>query len=283
VKKKLLGLYSLKYNPFSPEVPTEALYPSGAIESFCWRIEHQIGEGGFAMISGDPGTGKSATLRILTDRLDRIREVKVGLLSRPQASVADFYREMGALFGVGLSPHNRWNGAKLLREKWQTHIEASLSRPVLIIDEAQETLTTVLSELRLLSSTALDSRSILSVILAGDQRLSQRLQEPELLPIASRIRSRLRTEAASSKQLRESLTHLLEHAGNPNLIDSIVLDALCEHAVGTYRVLMNMANDLLVLAVRREAPHIDQQLFFEAFTLEPPPGGSTKKHRKTKR
>jgi hypothetical protein len=47
--KKLLSLYSLKFNPFSPEVPTSALWSAPSIESFCWRIEQQIGEGGFAL------------------------------------------------------------------------------------------------------------------------------------------------------------------------------------------------------------------------------------------
>jgi hypothetical protein len=46
-----------------------------------------------------------------------------------------------------------------------------------------------------LASADLDSRSILTIILAGDQRLAARLEEPDLLPIASRMRSRLRLEA----------------------------------------------------------------------------------------
>ena len=203
MKKKLLALYSLKFNPFSADIPTSALFPTPATESFCWRIENQVGEGGFALVSGEPGSGKSAALRILSDRLSALQDVMVGLLSRPQASILDFYRELGYLFGVALSPHNRWNGAKTLREKWQAQIEASLYRPVLIIDEAQEMNTSVFSELRLLSSTHLDSRSILLVILAGDSRLTDRLHHTDLLPIASRIRTRLRLEPATAQQLRD--------------------------------------------------------------------------------
>jgi len=53
---RLLALYGLKWNPFSPELPIEALFVPPRIENFCWRIEHaQIREGGFAMIHGDPG------------------------------------------------------------------------------------------------------------------------------------------------------------------------------------------------------------------------------------
>jgi type II secretory pathway predicted ATPase ExeA len=268
MKKKLLALYSLKFNPFSADIPTSALFPTPAIESFCWRIENQVGEGGFALVSGEPGSGKSAALRILSDRLSTLQDVMVGLLSRPQASILDFYRELGYLFGVALSPHNRWNGAKALREKWQAQIEASLYRPVLIIDEAQEMNTAVFSELRLLSSTNLDSRSILLVILAGDSRLTDRLHHTDLLPVASRIRTRLRMEPATPQQLRECLAHLLAKAGNPNLMNAPVQNALCEHAAGNYRLLVNMANELLALALSRELPQIDEKLFFEAFDMQ---------------
>lgn len=158
-------------------MPASSLWTSPRIESFCWRIEQQIGEGGFALALGDPGSGKSAALRILVERLSPLRDLSVGVLSRPQAQVADFYRELGHLFAVPLSPHNRWNSAKILREKWLAHIEGSLYRPVLLIDEAQEMNSAVFCELRLLSSVELDSRCILTIVLCGDHRLTHRLEE----------------------------------------------------------------------------------------------------------
>lgn len=271
MKKKLLAVYGLKYNPFSPEIPTQGLFLSPPIESFCWRIEHQLAEGGFAQVVGDPGTGKSAVLRILTGRLADLRDVTVGILTRPQASVPDFYRELGALFGVPLSPHNRWAGAKVLREKWQSHIESSLYRPVLLIDEAQDMNTTVFSELRLLASADLDSRSILTVILAGDNRLADKLQTPDLLPIGSRMRARLRTEYATPQGLRECLMHVLKKAGNPSLMTADLMSTICDHAAGNYRVLMNMANEMLAAAVRGELSQLDEKLFLEVFAIDPKP------------
>ena len=51
MNRKLLALYGLKYNPFSPEVPNEALHVTPAIDHFCWRIETQlVNEGGFALV-----------------------------------------------------------------------------------------------------------------------------------------------------------------------------------------------------------------------------------------
>jgi type II secretory pathway predicted ATPase ExeA len=271
MSKRLLNLYSLKFNPFSSQAPVTALWTPPPIQSFCWRIEQQIGEGGFALVAGDPGVGKSAALRLLSEHLKGLRDLCVGILTRPQAKMADFYRELGHLFGVPLSPHNRWNSSKALREKWLAHIEAAFYRPVLIIDEAQEMNSLIFSELRLLASADLDSRSILTIILAGDQRLAARLEEPELLPLASRMRSRLRLEALPPKQLQDCLNHLLKAAGNPRLLSASLIQTLCEHAAGNLRLLMNMANDLLLAASQQEREAIDEKLYFEVFSLDPKP------------
>src|SRR5271170_2759497 len=165
MNKTLLALYGLKWNPFAPAVPASALHVGSRIDSFRRRVTHLAAEGGFALVTGEPGTGKSATLRILADHLAGQRDVKVCMISRPQANIADFYREMGELFGVELRPHNRFAGAKILRQRWQAHIQATLSRPVLVVDEAQEMQSSVLAELRLLTSADLDSNILLTGVL----------------------------------------------------------------------------------------------------------------------
>ncbi len=104
MNNKMLALYGLKWNPFTHNVPTEALHVTPRLESFCWRVQQLAGDGGFALVTGAPGCGKSAALRILAASLATQRDVSVGVISRPQANIADFYREMGELFGVELRP-----------------------------------------------------------------------------------------------------------------------------------------------------------------------------------
>jgi type II secretory pathway predicted ATPase ExeA len=68
--RKLQALFGLKFNPFSPDIPIEALFVYDELESFLWRMENIfINEGGFSLITGESGRGKSATLRLLESKL----------------------------------------------------------------------------------------------------------------------------------------------------------------------------------------------------------------------
>jgi type II secretory pathway predicted ATPase ExeA len=275
MNKKLLALYGLKWNPFSPELPTEALFLDAKIENFCWRIEQAlVREGGFALISGDPGSGKSVVLRLLAERLAQLPEIQVAAISHPSANLADFYREMGDLFAVELRPHNRWGGFKVLRERWAAHLESTLLRPVLLIDEAQEMAPTVLNELRLLASARFDSRSLLSVVFAGDGRFTVKLRREELLPLGSRIRARLHMEYASREELLACLKHLQTTAGNASLMTPELMATLCDHAVGNYRVLTAMAAELLANAAQQEITQLDEKLYLQVFGT---PAAATRK------
>ncbi len=266
MSQTLLALYGLKWNPFSQELPTEALRITRPVEDFLWRIEHQhVREGGFALIHGDPGTGKSVALRLLSERLERLTDVTVAALNHPQSNLADFYRELGELFGVELKPHNRWGGFKSLRERWLTHLEGTRLRPVLLIDEAQEMAPATLSELRLLASTRFDSRPLLGVVLVGDSRLTDKLKGEELLPLGSRIRIRLAMEYASREELAACLSHLLSTSGNAKLMTPPLQQALCDHAAGNYRILTTMAAQLLAAAAQRQLDQLDEKLYFEVF------------------
>lgn len=262
---KLVSLYGLKFHPFRPDIPMEALYTTPAVDSFVRRIELGVADGGFAMLTGDPGTGKSIAMRLLAERLRRLPDVLVGTVEHPQSRVSDFYRELGDVFNIPLSSHNRWASFKTLRLRWSEHIATSRCRPILLIDEAQETLSTVFNELRILASKDLDSKQLLCVVFAGDARLPERLRSPELLPLGSRLRRRLQLDYASRDELLACLDHLLTAAGNPSLMTSELRVTLADHAAGNYRVLMNLADELLATGIERELPRLDEKLFLEVF------------------
>ena len=173
------------------------------------------------------------------------------------------------------SPAHRWGGFKALRERWLAHLEGTLLRPVLLIDEAQEMHPAVLSELRLLSSMQFDSKTLLTVVFAGDARLNNKLRRDELLPLGSRIRTRLVMEYADRNELMACLKHLLATAGNASLMTPALMQTLCDHAIGNYRVLTGMAAELLASAAQQEITQLDEKLYLQVF------GQATAKTRKS--
>ena len=275
--KKLLSLWGLKWNPFSPELPSEGLLVTAKIESFAWRVEQLVQEGGFALITGESGTGKSVALRIVAERLSTLRDVVVGVLERPQSKTADFYRELGDVFSVKLSPSNRYGGFKALRERWKAHVASSRIKPVLLVDEAQEMAPDVLSELRILSSADFDATSLLTVVLSGDARLPELLRHQDLVPLGTRIRTRLTMEPASREELSELLSHSLSKAGNASLMTTELMDALVDHSAGNYRLLMTMGGELLAHGMAHEVGQLDEKFYLELF--QPKRSPSKKKAR----
>lgn len=263
--RRLTALFGLKWHPFSADGPSEAFFRSPQTDIFISRVEALLDTGGFTLITGDSGTGKSVTLRLLAEHLASLPHTVVGVLSRPQSGLGDFYRELGHLFGVPLAPHNRWAQYKALRERWAAHFDATFLRPVLLVDEAQQTSPVVLSELRILSSEHFDSRSLLTIVLCGDSRLPDLFRQPDLVPLGSRIRLRYELGPRSPRELLETLTHAVTKAGNPALITPDLMKTIAEHSAGNYRVLSNTASQLLEEAARQNAALIDDKIYFDLF------------------
>ena len=111
---------------------------------------------------------------------------------------------------------------------------------------------------------------MLCVILAGDARLAEKLQREELLPLKSRIRTRLVTEYASRDELAACLAHLVTSAGNASLLTAPLRHTLCDHAAGNYRVLTTMAAELLSAAAQQQQPQLDEKLYFGVFAPSTP-------------
>jgi len=123
----------------------------------------------------------------------------------------------------------------------------------------------VLNELRLLASARFDSQSLLCIVLSGDARLLEKLRREDLIPLGSRIRTRLGTEVATRDDLLACLDHLLASAGNASLMTRELRNTLVDHAAGNYRISISMAGELLMSAAQREITTLDEKLYLQVF------------------
>jgi len=156
-------------------------------------------------------------------------------------------------------------GFTALRNRWRSHLQSTLFRPVLLIDEAQEMGTKCLNELRILGSANFDSEQLLTTVLCGDERLPERFRTRALLPLGSRIRARLSLGGRDVATMSAYLDDLLAQAGAPGLMTPGLKTALVEHAAGNLRVLTGMGADLLAHAAEQERRVLDEGLFLSVY------------------
>ena len=112
---------------------------------------------------------------------------------------------------------------------------------------------------------------ILTVVLAGDRRLQERLRETDLLALDSRLRVRLPLDARLARGPRPVPAACVEKAGNPRLLTPGLLDTLIEHAGGNHRTLMAHAHELLLAGAEREAAQFDEAALLRSSSPRRPP------------
>ena len=95
-------------------------------------------------------------------------------------------------------------------------------------------------------------------------RVEKRRRE-KLIPLGSRIRTRLATEFASREELLACLDHFTAGAGNASLMTPQLRHTLCDHAAGNYRILTTLAAELLAAAAQRDLPLLDEKLYMDVF------------------
>jgi general secretion pathway protein A len=96
------------------------------------------------------------------------------------------------------------------------------------------------------------------------------LRHEDLIPLGTRIRTRLLTEVAAREELSQLLTHALAKAGNASLMTAELRDTLVDHCAGNYRVLMTMSAELLAYGLAHEVQQLDEKFYLEVFQAKLP-------------
>jgi general secretion pathway protein A len=206
-----LDLFKLKELPFRLSPDPQFLYLSkqharakAYMESTIWFTD------GFVVITGEIGAGKTTLIESFLKEIQT--DVVVAQINQTQVSAVDFLQAV--LVQFGFSPF-KMKKAELIATLNNFLIEqhGAGRKVLLIVDEAQNLSLRVLEEIRLLSGVETTKEKVLRIILAGQPELNEKLDAPELIQLAQRIRLRFHLTTLSSAEMRAYIEHRLEVAG----------------------------------------------------------------------
>jgi general secretion pathway protein A len=206
-----LDLFKLKELPFRLSPDPQFLYLSkqharakAYMESTIWFTD------GFVVITGEIGAGKTTLIESFLKEIQT--DVVVAQINQTQVSAVDFLQAV--LVQFGFSPF-KMKKAELIATLNNFLIEqhGAGRKVLLIVDEAQNLSLRVLEEIRLLSGVETTKEKVLRIILAGQPELNDKLDAPELIQLAQRIRLRFHLTTLSAAEMRAYIEHRLEVAG----------------------------------------------------------------------
>ena len=255
--------FGLNALPFTREFPINKRFKHDPAEQALAALRHTVEHRMSGVLMAPAGSGKTVVLRALVDELPEARYrctyVKVTSLGK-----RDFCRELSKV--IGCRSAGQYN---TLVRNIQEHVSASVTgdgiRPLFLIDEAHDMAPEVLAILRILTNFDMDSRLVLSVIVAGQPRLASTLKRPELAAVTGRMAHFAILRNFGRQELADYVRHRLTLAGarQPLFTDS-AQDTLFELGGGNPRATDTLAFKALHIDAAKKASVVEANDLLEA-------------------
>lgn len=239
--------FGFHVNPFTREIANTDRFP---LEDFDEAIEAVLSTLDARMscaLIAPAGTGKTSVLRAVVARLPEARYrphyVKVTSLSK-----RDMCREMAQ--AIGLAPAGTYPAlVRNLQDRFNATACTEGLRPVLILDEAHDLRPETLAIVRVLTNFDMDSKLVVSIVLAGQPRLRDLLRRDELVDVAGRLAHYATLRLLSREEINRYVQHRCTIAGAVNApFDKDAIDALYEIGRGNLRATDQLARKALEVA-----------------------------------
>ncbi len=257
--------FGLTETPFSIAPDPRYLYMSEfhseALAHLLYGIES---DGGFVLLTGEVGTGKTTVCRCLLEQLPDT--IDAALVLNPklnsQELLATLCDELGISYPEGAG------GIKIFVDLINAHLLESYAKgrkTILIIDEAQNLSSDVLEQLRLLTNLETNERKLLQIIMLGQPELREKLELPELKQLAQRITARYHLCPLSRNDVPAYIAHRLQVAGaQSTLFSAATIKALYRFSGGIPRLINIVCDRALLGAFVNGQERVDSAVLIRA-------------------
>jgi len=256
-KRDIRTHFSLNSLPFTREVPVDKLWSPQGFQANLDDLVEVVHERMSAAVIAPAGAGKTALLRALADSLPEAR-FRVHYVKVTRLSGRDFCREIAC--ALGCEPAGYYGSlVRKIQERSLALMDQEALRPVLLLDESHDMRPEVLAILRVLTNFAMDSRLVVSIILAGQPPLRKLLRREELEAVSRRLSHYATLRLLSREETRQYIQHRLQIAGSDNgIFDDQALEAVYEVGQGNLRATDRVALKSMQLACRQGDPVVGQ-------------------------
>lgn len=256
-----LSYFGLSEKPFSIAPNPQYLFLSERHKEALAHLTYGLGEsGGFVLLTGEVGTGKTTLTRSLLEQLPN--DTQVGLIHNPALSQLELLASICDEFAIGYDEQSATlkTLTTAIKNKLMANHEAG-GHTILIIDEAQLLAPDALEQLRLLTNIETDYKKLLQIVLVGQPELQALLKRNELRQLAQRITARYHLLPLTEGQTFAYVKHRLYVAGSEQGVFSTdALKAIFHLSAGTPRLINLLCERCLVGAFAQQKTAVDSDI-----------------------
>ncbi len=262
----LLSRFGFHCLPFTREIRVAERFACEVFDPTLEQLHRAVQQRMSAALIAPAGTGKTALLRALLARLPETR-YRVHYLKVTDLSKRDLCREIAS--AMATEPAGSYPSlVRRLQERFSQAFDTEGLRPVMLIDEAHDIRPEVLAILRILTNFDMDSRLVVSFILAGQPPLAKLLRLDKLEAVAQRLSHCATLRLLARKELAHYLDHRCHIAGATSIpFDSQASEALYEIGRGNLRATDHLALKSLHCAHDADCNLVDTNHVVEARRL----------------
>ena len=257
--------FGLTEAPFSIAPDPRYLYMSQRHQEALAHLLYGVNAGGgFVLLTGEVGAGKTTVCRCLLEQIPE--SCDVAYIFNPKLTVAELLSTICLEFGITYPPGN--TSIKVFVDCINAYLLEANARgrhAVLIIDEAQNLSADVLEEMRLLTNLETSQRKLLQIILLGQPELAAMLERPELRQLAQRVVARYHLGALTRTEIAAYVRHRLDVSGAPRpLFPAALMGQLYRLSGGIPRVINLLCDRALLGTYVQSKERVDRATLAQA-------------------